>query len=407
MPRILQINIFANLGSTGRIAEGIGETLIKNGWESLIAFGRGFRSSNSKLIKIGNFGNVLWHVFETRIFDNHGLASKNSTLKFIAEIEKLSPDLIHLHNIHGYYLNFELLFNYLSSKSIPVVWTLHDCWSFTGHCSHFESIDCNKWTTGCFKCPLKTIYPSSLILDRSRRNYNIKRRLFNSISNLTIVPVSNWLGTMVSKSFLNQHKVQVIPNGIDISTFRPQTLEIQNNIRRKYRIKDKYLCLGVANIWPESKGLNDFKWLRERLNEEFAIMIVGLSKSQINNLPVGMIGIERTESVQELAELYSTADTLVCLSREESFGLVLIEAMACGTPVLGYNSTAVPELITEETGIIVSDHNIESVAIGLNQMKIKGKSHFTEACRSRMVEYYNKDDRNNDYFNLYNSLLYS
>lgn len=191
--KLLQINSIVNSGSTGRIAEEIGQTAIKAGWDSYIAYARKYGSSNSKLIKIGNNIDIKMHGLKTRMFDKHGLASKNATRNFITEIEKIKPDIIHLHNIHGYYINIEILFKYLKYSNIPIVWTLHDCWPITGHCTHFAFIGCEKWKSQCNNCPQKNSYPSSWLFDRSEKNFNLKKELFTSLPNLTLVPVSKWL----------------------------------------------------------------------------------------------------------------------------------------------------------------------------------------------------------------------
>ena len=198
MPSLLQINETVNSGSHGVIAEGIGQSVIEKGWDSAIAYGRWSNASKSKLIKIGSLFDVIEHGLESRVFDNHGLASRNATRALIRKIRVFNPDIIHLHNIHGYYLNYCFLFEYLNSVSTPVVWTVHDCWAFTGHCSHFVSAGCEKWRTGCYDCELIHSYPKSFV-DKSRRNYELKKTLFCSNNNLHIVAVSDWLSEQVKQ----------------------------------------------------------------------------------------------------------------------------------------------------------------------------------------------------------------
>ena len=219
MNKLLQINSVVNTGSTGRIAEDIGAYVKTKGWESYIAYGRYGNESSSKLIKVGTKLSNYWHLLITRLFDKHGFGSKFATQKLIKQIEELEPDLIHLHNLHGYYVNINILFNYLSTKSIPVVWTLHDCWAFTGHCAYFDIVKCDKWKTECNKCPQKTIYPASILFDRSRKNFHHKKKLFNTPQNLTLVPVSNWLNNFLSNSFLHSISTNVIYNGLDLKKF--------------------------------------------------------------------------------------------------------------------------------------------------------------------------------------------
>lgn len=403
--KLLQINVSANLGSTGRIAEDIGHTAMRNAWESYIGYGRRANISESQLIRVGDDWDIKIHGVQTRLFDNHGFASKKATHKFIKEVERIKPSIIHLHNIHGYYINIEILFNYLAKADIPVVWTLHDCWSFTGHCSHFDLIGCEKWKTQCYSCPLTKSYPASLFIDNSKINYTKKKTLFNSVKNMTIVPVSYWLGGLVEQSFLKKHPLKVIQNGIDINTFSIKETE---SIRAKYNLKEKFVILGVAGVWPPSKGLGDFVKLSQHLKEDEIIVLVGLSKEQIKSLPNNIIGIERTESVEELAKLYSMADVYFNASVEETFGLTTVEAFACGTPAIVYNKTAIPEVVDEKVGWIVEQGDINILLDIIASMKSEPsniKKQRKLDCREKAERLYNKDDRFEEYFELYDSLL--
>jgi glycosyltransferase involved in cell wall biosynthesis len=394
-----------NSGSVGRIAEQIGQTVIEQGWESYITYARNHLPSKSKTIKIGNKFDVYWHGINTRLFDNHCLCSTNAAKRLIKQIDEIKPDIIQLHNLHGYYLNIRILFEYLQSASIPAVWTLHDCWTFTGHCTHFDYIGCEKWITGCYECPQKGEYPASKLLDRSQRNYELKKRLFTSVKNMTIVPVSYWLGEQVNKSFLNKYPVQVIQNGIDTDLFSPKSdLEA---IKKKYNIQGKFVILGVASIWDDRKGLKDFILLNNLIDhEKNVILLVGLNKNQKRKMPKNIFGIERTESINELVELYSVADVHITCSVEETFGLTLVESMACGTPVIGYNATAIPELIDNgSTGFFLEKNNIEGLYEAIQKIKEKGKCFFTENCRKKAVSLYDRRERYKDYLNLYNQLL--
>lgn len=405
MRTLLQINSVVNSGSTGRIAEDIGQLAVSKGWNSYIAYGRNERPSKSNLIKIGTDWDVKMHGMQTRLFDNHGFASKKATRKFIKEVERIKPSIIHLHNIHGYYINIEILFNYLVKTNIPVIWTLHDCWSFTGHCAYFSFAGCDKWRTQCFECPLKSSYPASLLIDNSKRNYNKKKGLFNSVQDLTLVPVSYWLGELVEESFLNRYPMKVIQNGIDINTFSIKETE---NIRAKYNLKDRFVILGVAGIWDKRKGLDDFIKLYHQIDENEAIVLVGLSSDQIKTLPKDIIGIERTESVEELAQLYSMADVYFNASVEETFGLTTVEAFACGTPAIVYNKTAVPEVIDKKVGWIVKDGDIDAIVDIVRSMQSEPKNIKEQRkldCREKAERLYNKDDRFEEYFDLYAQLI--
>lgn len=404
MKKLLQINTIVNSGSTGRIAEEIGLFAIRHGWESYIAYGRYTRPSKSKLIKIGNDYDIKMHGLQTRLFDNHGFASKRATSRLINQINEIKPDIIHLHNLHGYYLNIEILFNYLASTNIPIVWTFHDCWPITGHCVHFDFIGCEKWKTQCFSCPQKTTYPKSLYIDSSINNYNKKKKLFTSTKNLTIVPVSNWLGTVVQQSFLSNIPMSIIYNGIDTDIFSPK---VEANTREKYNLGTSFIILGVASIWSPSKGLNDFIELSKEIDSETIIILVGLSHKQIKNLPKNIIGISRTENIQELTELYSAANIYVNTSVEETFGLTTAESLSCGTPAVVYNVTACPEVITESTGFIIEKNNIKELLRAISIVKETGKEKYSEICIKRIKEKFNKVDKYMDYLKLYDQLLSS
>ena len=402
MKKLLQINSVVNSGSTGRIAEEIGQTAIAAGWESYIAYGRNNRSSQSELIKIGNDWDIWMHGLQTRLFDQHGLGSKSATRELIGKIDKIKPDIIHLHNIHGYYINIEILFNYLQETNIPVVWTFHDCWPITGHCSHFTFVGCEKWKNQCFSCPQKTSYPASWLIDRSEQNFILKKQLFTSLSNLTLVPVSEWLSGILKESFLHNYPIKVIHNGINTDVFKPSAGDA---FRTKHHLENKFILLGVASIWSSKKGLKDFIALNNLLDNDYQIVLVGLTKKQIEQLPDNMLGIERTESVEALAEIYAAADIVLNLSYEETFGLTTVEGFACGTPVIVYNATASPELIDDSTGLVVEPGNIKGLIMAINQIKEKGKQSYTEVCVNRAHQLYRKEDRYREYIELYESLL--
>lgn len=396
------------MGSTGRIAEEIGELAVSNGWDSYIAFGRykafgkNGNSSKSKIIRIGDNLSSYVHVLYTRILDMHGLASDRATKKFIKKIEKIQPDLIHIHNLHGYYINYKLLFNYLSTKSIPVIWTLHDCWSFTGHCSHFSYINCEKWKTECGSCPKKNAYPASILLDRSRMNFQDKKSAFNSLVNITFIPASYWLGDLLKQSFLSSFPMKVIQNGVDLSVFNIKETDF---IKKKYNITGEFIILGVANIWNETKGLSGFIKLNEILDPSQQIFLVGLSKKQIASLPKNMIGIERTENVSDLADLYSLADVYMNLTLEDTFPTTNIEALACGTPVITYRTGGSIEAVSADTGFIVSQGDITGLKQSIEKIRAVNKKCFQERSRQRAIALFNKNDRFMEYIHLYQEVL--
>lgn len=402
MKTLLQINSVVNSGSTGHIAEELGQIVVNNGWNSYIACGRNQRASKSAIIKIGSKLDILLHGLQTRLFDRHGLGSRRATLRLVKLINKIKPDIIHLHNLHGYYINIEILFSFLASNNIPVVWTFHDCWPMTGHCTYFDYIRCDKWKTECFGCPLKNEYPASFGLDRSKKNYQLKKTIFNSINQLTIVTVSKWLGNIVQDSYLKNCKIRVINNGIDTDIFHPVT---SFKIREQLNLENKFVILGVASIWSPRKGLADFIRLSFLLNSNFIIILVGLNDEQITNLPDNIIGISRTENQHELSEFYSIADIFVNPSVEETFGLTTVEALSCGTPAIVYNATACPEVLSEDTGFIIKKGDIVGLLSAIENVRKNGKVKYSNACRKRALELYDKNDRYLDYLNLYESLL--
>lgn len=403
--RLLQINITANWGSHGRIAEDIGKIVISNGWDSYIAYGRNANSSMSHLIKVGHMLDELCHGVQSRLFDQHGLGSKHVTWEFIREIERIKPDIIHLHNIHGYYLNYPILFKFLSSLSIPVVWTLHDCWPMTGHCAYPSIFACNLWKVGCHDCPAKYEYPKSLLIDNSRENYRLKKAIFCCMDSLHIVTVSKWLENEVRASFLKGYDIRCIYNGVDIDKFRPQISV--DSLRLKYHIRpNEKVVLGVASVWEKRKGLGDFYQLRQILSSEYRIILIGLNKNQIKQVPEGIDIVMRTDNQNQLAAYYSMADVFVNPSLAETFGLTTAEALACGTPCVVYDTSACPELINEETGRVVPLNDISAMAETIRQICEKtDRARMRNACRDRAVRLFNQSESYKAYWNLYQSII--
>lgn len=396
--KILQIASTVNVGSTGRIAEQIGQKVIQNSGESTIAYGRYEGSSKSNKIKIGNKFEQAQHLILTRIFDKHGFGSVKGTNIFIEKIKVLNPDIIHLHNLHGYYINVEILFNYLITSKKPVIWTLHDCWAYTGHCCHYTRFECEKWKTQCYKCPLSNYYPQSLFIDNSFVNYRLKRELFTSVEDLTLVPVSDWLANELSHSFLKSKRIYPIHNGVDTNKFQYTD---PSSLIEKHQLWGKKIILGVANPWSDLKGLKDFIALSYLAEEDHQIILIGLTENQIKDLPKNIIGITRLSDPKDLAKYYSLADVFVNPSIAESFGLVTIEAMACGTPVVGYNVTATPELVKPGTGYIVKKGDIQSLFDKISLIFKNGKLNYQENCRSNVLNFYDIEKQFDKYIKLY------
>ena len=404
MLTLLQISIEVNSGSVGKIAEQIGETVLENGWSSFITYARNNNPSKSEVIKIGDKFDLYRHGLETRIFDNHCFSSKSATKELIRTIQEIKPDIIHLHHLHGYFINIEILFQYLKECNIPVVWTFHDCWSFTGHCAYFDYVGCDKWKTACHHCEQKKEYPASFVFDRSQHNFIDKKRIFNSVEDITIVPVSHWLSGKVKESFLKNFPSRVIQNGIDLSTFYPKGS--RDTIERLYNVTGKFIILGVASTWEKRKGLEEFVKLNELLDKEvYAIILVGLSESQIQKLPKSIIGIQRTESVSQLADLYSGADVFMNPTLEDTFPTTNLESLACGTPVITYATGGSVESVHENTGVIIDKGDIHGLIRAIKIIESKGKSFYENSCRESAIVNFDRKIKFNEYLELYKNIL--
>lgn len=348
--KYLFINSVAGFGSTGRIAAETCRKLMKQGHRCVLAFGRDKANCDDlETIQIGTSLDVKCHALRCRVLDDHGFGSKAATRKFLQWVKEYDPDVIWLHNIHGYYLHIGLLFDYLRNCGKEIRWTLHDCWAFTGHCAYFDFARCEKWKTGCHDCPQKGSYPQSLLLDNSRNNYEEKKRLFTGIPNLTLFVPSNWLKSRVENSFLRDYPVQVVYNTIDRNIFKPT----HGSFRQEHGLEGKKIILGVASVWDARKGLADFVALSEILMEPYKIVLIGLTPGQIEKLPVGILGLPRTNSMEALAQAYTAADVFVNPSTEETFGMTAMEARCCGTEAIVYKDTACEEIVDQFGGMAV------------------------------------------------------
>ncbi|WP_027364665.1 glycosyltransferase [Desulfotruncus alcoholivorax] len=400
--KVLQINSVCGFGSTGRIVTDIASKLRENNIESYIAYGRQTLIDNDNILKIGNKLDYYIHGGLTRLFDTHALlGSRTATKRFIEQIKSIDPDIIHIHNLHGYYINIIILFNYLKQTGKPVVWTLHDCWSFTGHCAYFSYVKCDKWIEGCHKCPQRTSYPASTFWDNSKRNYNIKKDLFTSLENMTIVTPSQWLADLVGKSFLSKYPVKVIHNGIDTDIFKPVD---GKPVREKLKIGNKFIILGVASIWSKRKGLDYFIELSKIIDDDSIIVLVGLDEKQIENLPLNIIGLKRTSNILELVQIYSAADVFVNPSVEETFGLVTAEALACGIPAIVFDSTPGSEIVIDDCGFVAEPGNIYDIKKFIDIIKRNGKGYYSEKCVRRVRNKFSKADRFDEYIELFRYL---
>lgn len=399
--KILQINGVCGIRSTGRICTDIADMLRQCGDDCEIGYGRAEAPEKYQTIakRIGKDRDVFIHGLGSRLWDNTGFYSKKATRAFLKWVDDYCPDVVHLHNIHGYYLNIEMLFHYLKEKNLPVVWTLHDCWPFTGHCSHFAAIGCEKWKTKCSRCPLKGEYPASVLCDNSAHNYRKKAELFSGMENLQIVTPSDWLGSCVAQSFLGNYPVRTIQNGVDLRAFVPTP----SDFAEKHGLEGKKIVLGVASAWSKHKGLVGFYRLAQLLPDTYQVVLVGLTKKQLKTLPENILGIERTNSVQELAQIYTASHVHVSMSVEETMGLTVVEANACGTPVIVFNRTALPEIVTEKTGVVLDECTPEAVAEALRNTDFS-KDIYADACIAH-AQAFEKEKMYAKYIALYRSMM--
>lgn len=348
--KVLQINTFCGKESTGKIVEGLYRLLKDKGNECCVAYGRENTIKNVKTIKIGTLKDIYLHAILTRMTDRQSFYSEKATCRFVKDIKEYNPDVVHLHNLHGYYLNLPVLFRYLAEFDIKVIWTLHDCWPFTGHCAYFDLLECNKWKIHCYDCKQKKSYPKSLWMDASKRNYEEKKKLFTSINNLILVTPSKWMKDLVSQSFLKTYPIEIIPNGIDLTVFKPT----YGNFREKYGLQNKYVILGVASVWSERKGLNDFIKLNKIIDhKKQKIVLVGINEAMRKKVPPEIICINKIENQTELAKIYTTADLFFNPTYEDNYPTTNLEAIACETPVITYNTGGARETIVKGTGYVL------------------------------------------------------
>lgn len=360
--RIASLNMVP-YGSTGKIMLQIAQVARQQGHEA-ITYSTELYSVQGRQETAAIPGHSTWGSFrENQIhyilgstLGRNGCYSKGGTKKLVRELENFQPDVLHLHNLHSFCIHFPTLFRYIKKNNVRVVWTLHDCWTFTGQCPHFDMFGCEKWKTGCHHCQQPMTYPKSRI-DNSRHMYQLKKKWFTGVQNMTLVTPSQWLAELTRESFLKDYPVKVIPNGIDLSVFKPT----DSDFRKKHGCEDKKILLGVAFGWGDRKGLDVFLELAKRLDNSYQIVLVGTDDSVDRQLPENIISIRRTHDQQELAEIYTAADLFVNATREETLGLVNVEALACGTPVLTFRTGGSPETIDETCGAVVEKNDVDAL----------------------------------------------
>jgi len=386
-------------GSTGRIMFSLADNVQKEGGKTICTTGFSWhKCKRNDYIMTSNIFEKYFHTILSKYTGKIGFFSYIATYRLLRKIDKFQPDILHLHNLHGWFVNLPMLFSYIKNKNIKVVWTLHDCWSFTGCCPHFDMIGCNKWQTGCFDCTQYKSYPQSYI-DNSEFMYRYKKEWFVGIKNMTIVTPSIWLAELVKKSFLKNYPVKIINNGIYLNVFKP----MDSDFRNKYNLKDKRIILGVAFAWDERKGLDVFIELSKRLGDEYKIVLVGTDEKIDKVLPKKIISIHSTENQEELAEIYSAADLFVNPTREDNYPTVNMEALACGTPVLTFNTGGCPEIIDSSCGCVVEKNDIDAMEREIILICKEGS--FSEESCIKKAESFNICERFKEYMDLYRGLL--
>ena len=409
MARLLQINpVLRTNTSTGRIMQEIGELAISAGWESYVAYSRGRDGVSlpckSVKVPVGSRLSVAWHGLLTRLFDMHGEGSVLATRRFVRQIERLDPDVIHIHNVHGYFLNYRILLEYLSRCGKPVVWTVHDSWMYTGHCYYYTAAGCFRWQTKCHDCPQRGEFPRSWFLDRSSRSFESKARAFTSIPKdlLTVVPVSSWLREDMGLSFMKDCRFRIIRNGIDTAVFRPCP---GTGVRERFGLGERHVILGVASIWSREKGLDDFAALCPMIDDSSElIVLVGVKDEQKALLPPNAVCIGRTSDVHQLAALYSEAVAFLNPTWQDNYPTVNLEAIACGTPVVTYRTGGSPESVTPRTGKVVERGDVKGLLAAAREYESADREELRRRCREYAVANFRKEDRYSEYLKLYEDI---
>ncbi len=385
--KIVQINITCGSGSTGKICLAVSELLNEKGVENYIFYTEG-ESDSPNAVKYADGKYLKVQALLSRVRGNYGFNSKSITSKLIARLEEIQPDIVHLHNLHGHNCNLEMLFTYFKEKNIKLYWTFHDCWAFTGYCTHFDFVGCDKWQSQCYSCPQKGDY--SWLFDKSRTLYEKKKSLFASLD-LTVITPSKWLADLVKKSFLADCDVLVINNGIDLDTFKPT----ESDFRKKYHLEDKKIILGVSYNWDKMKGVDIFERLSNELDDSYSFVLVGAEYKGSGRI----ISLGRRENQSELAEIYTAADVFLNPTRQENFPTVNLEALACGTPVVAFDSGGTAETVDETCGIVVPRDDYDALRQAV--LRVCEESCFgREACVLR-ASLFDKKDKFAEYVKLY------
>lgn len=398
--RVLQINAVNGIGSTGRICTEINEYLNINGHEGYIAYSTGVQYQ--KEYKIGSYTDVKIHGIKSRIFGLQAYYSKRETKKLLSFISDLKPDVVHLHNLHSSFVSMELLLGFLAKNDIATVITLHDCWFYTGKCTHYTLDMCNRWQTGCGKCPRLRKDIPSWFFDRTEKMVRDKEKWFSEIPRLAVLGVSDWITNEARKSFLSSAQmIDRVYNWIDMSVFKPVEA---THLRQKYSLHDKLVLISVASDWSNAKGLDRFIELSELLSAKMKLVLVGNMPAGIA-LPNEILHIKQTQNVNELVEYYSMSDIYIHLSQEETFGKTIAEALSCGTPAIVLNSTACPEIIDDSCGVVVNENSAKAVLRAIELISEKGKDYYTPNAIQRVHKLFNSENNLADLCRIYKKMM--
>jgi glycosyltransferase involved in cell wall biosynthesis len=392
--KIVQINITCGSGSTGKICISVSNLLTTENIENYILYVSG-KSSFPYGVKYASDKYIKLQALKSRIFGNYGFNSQYATKRLIKKLDQIKPDIVHLHNLHGHNCNLTMLFSYLKEQNIKLFWTFHDCWAFTAYCPHFTMVKCDKWKKECHDCPQLKNY--SWFFDRSKFLFKEKKNLFQGL-NLTIITPSQWLADLVKQSFLKDYPVKVINNGIDLSVFKPT----ESRFREKNGLIGKKVVLGVAFGWGVRKGLDVFIELAHHLPDNYRIVLVGTNDNVDKRLPANIISIHRTQNQKELAEIYTAADVFANPTREEVLGLVNVESLACGTPVVTFRTGGSPECIDETCGSVVDCDDIDAMEFEIRRI-CEDKPYSMEACLARSKKF-DMNERFEEYVKLYKEI---
>lgn len=400
--KILQINATYRIGSTGEIIAGIAQVSAAAGFDTYyVCASLSEDQRNDHIFVMGNRLDHKIHALRSRILGKQGSGSLLATLNLLKWIDKICPDIIHLHNLHSNYINVPLLFHYIQKRGIETVITLHDCWFFTGKCCHFLYDGCNLWKSGCGNCPRKRKEIPSYFFDRSSEDFREKRKLIGENPYVHVVGCSQWLTACARESLLAERVEKTICNGIDLDIFKPYQTDVYENLHKC----DAFIILGMANKWLSEDGRETYNHVVKKLGPRMKLFLIGCTPKQIaenSNAHVFMSGFIKNRI--ELAKCFSSADVFVNVTKADSFPTVNIESIACGTPVITYDSGGSAEIVDRQTGEVVPYGNYEQLLQSIKRIQENGKQSYSRKCRQRAELLYNKNKTFLEYVKLYSQI---